>query len=89
MHLAAGMEDFYRIPFESFERYSPYGTPAEVAEFLQPYVEAGCSAFNLIPRARDAATALRGCRRGQAPAGGLTRASTTDGSRSSIHRPSE
>jgi alkanesulfonate monooxygenase SsuD/methylene tetrahydromethanopterin reductase-like flavin-dependent oxidoreductase (luciferase family) len=59
-HLAAGMEDFYRIPFENFERYSPYGTPAEVAEFLRPYVEAGCSAFNLIPRARDATTALEG-----------------------------
>jgi alkanesulfonate monooxygenase SsuD/methylene tetrahydromethanopterin reductase-like flavin-dependent oxidoreductase (luciferase family) len=59
-HLAAGMEDFYRIPFERFERYSPYGTPAEVADFLRPYVQAGCSAFNLIPRAQDAAAAIEG-----------------------------
>jgi alkanesulfonate monooxygenase SsuD/methylene tetrahydromethanopterin reductase-like flavin-dependent oxidoreductase (luciferase family) len=52
-HLAAGMEAFYGIPFESFERYSPYGTPAEVAEFLAPYVQAGCSVFNVIPCADD------------------------------------
>ena len=54
------MENFYRIPFERFERYSPYGTPSEVAEFLRPYVDAGCSAFNLIARAQDEPTAIRG-----------------------------
>jgi len=47
--LAAGMQSFYQLPFEPFERYSPYGTPADVAEFLQPYREAGCSDFNIIP----------------------------------------
>lgn len=57
-HLAAGMEAFYGIPFESFERYSPYGTPAEVAEFLAPYVQAGCSAINVIPCADDDAAAV-------------------------------
>ena len=51
--LAAGMEHFYRIPFESFERYSPYGTPGDVAEFLAPYVEAGCRTFNVIPCTGD------------------------------------
>jgi alkanesulfonate monooxygenase SsuD/methylene tetrahydromethanopterin reductase-like flavin-dependent oxidoreductase (luciferase family) len=51
--LAAGMEGFYRIPFESFERYSPYGTPGDVAEFLAPYVEAGCTTFNVIPCVTD------------------------------------
>ncbi len=51
--LAAGMETFYQTPFESFERYSPYGTPEDVADFLRPYVEAGCSAFNVIPCAED------------------------------------
>jgi hypothetical protein len=56
--LATGMQSFYRMPFEPFERYSPYGTPEEVAEFLAPYVEAGCSVFNLIPCARDHATAV-------------------------------
>jgi hypothetical protein len=49
---------FYQMPFEPFERYSPYGTPAEVAEFVRPYVEAGCSAFNVIGCAEDAETAI-------------------------------
>jgi alkanesulfonate monooxygenase SsuD/methylene tetrahydromethanopterin reductase-like flavin-dependent oxidoreductase (luciferase family) len=56
--LAAGMQTFYQMPFEPFERYSPYGTPKEVAEFLRPYVEAGCSAFNVIPCASDDETAI-------------------------------
>jgi alkanesulfonate monooxygenase SsuD/methylene tetrahydromethanopterin reductase-like flavin-dependent oxidoreductase (luciferase family) len=51
--LSEGMQTFYQMPFEPFERYSPYGTPEEVAEFLRPYVEAGCSAFNVIPCAGD------------------------------------
>ena len=56
--LAAHMQGFYQMPFEPFERYSPYGTPEEVADFLRPYVDAGCSAFNVIPCAADADTAL-------------------------------
>jgi alkanesulfonate monooxygenase SsuD/methylene tetrahydromethanopterin reductase-like flavin-dependent oxidoreductase (luciferase family) len=51
--LATQMQDFYQMPFEPFERYSPYGTPADVAGFLSPYIEAGCSAFNVIPCAAD------------------------------------
>lgn len=46
--LAQAMQDFYQLPFERFERWSPYGTPAQLAEFLVPYVAAGCSTFNLI-----------------------------------------
>jgi len=42
-----GMEGFYHIPFEKFERYTPSGTPAEVAEQLAPYIESGCRLFNL------------------------------------------
>jgi alkanesulfonate monooxygenase SsuD/methylene tetrahydromethanopterin reductase-like flavin-dependent oxidoreductase (luciferase family) len=56
--LATQMQDFYQIPFEPFERYSPYGTPADVAEFLSPYIEAGCSAFNVIPCAGDDESAI-------------------------------
>jgi alkanesulfonate monooxygenase SsuD/methylene tetrahydromethanopterin reductase-like flavin-dependent oxidoreductase (luciferase family) len=56
--LAAGMETFYRMPFEPFERYSPYGSPEDVAEFLAPYIEAGCSTFNVIPCADDNETAV-------------------------------
>ena len=56
--LAAGMLDFYQMPFEPFERYSPYGTPEEVADFLHPYIAAGCTVFNVIPCASDHETAV-------------------------------
>jgi len=56
--LAAQMQDFYQMPFEPFERYSPYGTPEEVAEFLSPYVDAGCRRFNVIPCADDVDRAI-------------------------------
>lgn len=52
------MERFYQMPFEPFEKYSPYGTPEDVAEFLLPYVESGCSTFNVIPCAEDDETAI-------------------------------
>jgi hypothetical protein len=48
------------MPFEPFERYSPYGTPEDVAEFLHPYVEAGCSTFNVISCAGDHESAVAG-----------------------------
>jgi hypothetical protein len=56
--LARAMERFYQVPFERFERYSPYGTPSEIADFLAPYVAAGCTTFNLIPQAADVETAV-------------------------------
>jgi alkanesulfonate monooxygenase SsuD/methylene tetrahydromethanopterin reductase-like flavin-dependent oxidoreductase (luciferase family) len=56
--LAGQMQRFYQMPFEPFERYSPYGAPEDVAEFLHPYIEAGCSTFNVIPCARDDETAI-------------------------------
>jgi len=56
--LAAQMQDFYQMPFEPFERYSPYGTPEQVAEFLSPYIESGCSRFNVIPCADDPDSAI-------------------------------
>ena len=56
--LAAQMQDFYQMPFEPFERYSPYGTPEQVAEFLSPYIESGCSRSNVIPCAEDADSAI-------------------------------
>ena len=51
--LAPVMEAMYQLPFERFERYCPYGTPDDVAGFLAPYVEAGCTEFNLIPQSPD------------------------------------
>ncbi|MGZ4691583.1 MAG: LLM class flavin-dependent oxidoreductase [Acidimicrobiia bacterium] len=56
--LAPRMQRFYQMPFEPFERYSPSGTPEDVAEFLRPYIDAGCSNFNVIPCASDADTAI-------------------------------
>ena len=44
--------------FERFERYCPYGTPDDVAEFLAPYVAAGCTDFNLVPQSPDADQAI-------------------------------
>jgi len=41
------MESFYQVPFERFERYTPYGTPSDVAAGLAPYLAAGCSIMNL------------------------------------------
>ena len=51
--LAPAMEAFYHLPFDRFERYCPYGTAEDVAEFLAPYTAAGCTEFNLILQAPD------------------------------------
>lgn len=56
--VAGAMEAFYQLPYEKFEKWSPAGTPADIAEFLVPYVEAGCSVFNLILQAGDQAEAI-------------------------------
>jgi alkanesulfonate monooxygenase SsuD/methylene tetrahydromethanopterin reductase-like flavin-dependent oxidoreductase (luciferase family) len=58
--VSTAMEGFYQIPFDRFARYSPFGTPADVAAFLVPYVEAGCTTFNLIPQSPDVDTAVAG-----------------------------
>jgi alkanesulfonate monooxygenase SsuD/methylene tetrahydromethanopterin reductase-like flavin-dependent oxidoreductase (luciferase family) len=58
--LAPAMQAFYQLPFERFERYCPYGTADDIAEFLMPYVDAGCTEFNLIPRSPDQEQAVAG-----------------------------
>ena len=58
--LAPAMEAFYQLPFERFEKYCPYGTADDVAEFLAPYVAAGCTAFNLIPQSPHQEQAIAG-----------------------------
>ncbi len=52
-HVAAAMEGFYGISFDRFERYTPYGSAADVAEFLAPYVSAGAMTLNLTPCGPD------------------------------------
>jgi len=59
--LAATMEELYKVPFEKFERYSPYGSPSDVADALMPYVEVGCREINVIAvteRPQDATSAV-------------------------------
>ena len=56
--IATAMQNFYQMPFEPFERYSPYGTTDDVAEFLSPYIESGCSTFNIIPCAANTDEAI-------------------------------
>jgi alkanesulfonate monooxygenase SsuD/methylene tetrahydromethanopterin reductase-like flavin-dependent oxidoreductase (luciferase family) len=51
--LASAMESLYRLPFEKFDRYCPRGTPEDVAAALEPFVEAGCRTFNLIPAGEE------------------------------------
>jgi len=58
--LAARMQGMYRIPFEPFERYSPYGSPTEIADFLAPYVEAGCRHLNVMPVAESTEASIDG-----------------------------
>ena len=63
------MESFYKVPFAAFEKYTPYGTAEQVAASLRPYIDAGCSMFNLkvvstsndasIEAAAEIAAALR------------------------------
>jgi alkanesulfonate monooxygenase SsuD/methylene tetrahydromethanopterin reductase-like flavin-dependent oxidoreductase (luciferase family) len=52
--VAPVMEGFYRVPFDDFERHIPHGTPAEVAEYVAPYIDAGCHTLNFIPFADSA-----------------------------------
>jgi alkanesulfonate monooxygenase SsuD/methylene tetrahydromethanopterin reductase-like flavin-dependent oxidoreductase (luciferase family) len=52
-HVAAAMESFYKVGFERFERYTPHGSAADVAEFLSPYVAGGAAVLNLTPCGPD------------------------------------
>jgi alkanesulfonate monooxygenase SsuD/methylene tetrahydromethanopterin reductase-like flavin-dependent oxidoreductase (luciferase family) len=47
--VSKGMEGTYKLPFERFERYTPFGAAADIAEYLAPFVEAGAKHINLIP----------------------------------------
>ena len=50
----------YRIPFERFEKYSPYGSPEAVGDFLAAYVAAGCLDFNIMAVAESSEHAVDG-----------------------------
>jgi alkanesulfonate monooxygenase SsuD/methylene tetrahydromethanopterin reductase-like flavin-dependent oxidoreductase (luciferase family) len=57
-HVAPAMEGFYQLPFDRFAKWSPVGTAGDVADFLAPYVEAGCTTFNLILHSASPEAAL-------------------------------
>jgi alkanesulfonate monooxygenase SsuD/methylene tetrahydromethanopterin reductase-like flavin-dependent oxidoreductase (luciferase family) len=58
--LEDAMGSLYHLPLERFERWSPFGSPGEVVAFLAPYVEAGCSTFNLIAQGRSRRSIIDG-----------------------------
>jgi len=57
-HVATAMRRFYGLLFEAFERYTPYGTPADVAEALTPYMAAGVHEFDMSLCAADTDAAI-------------------------------
>ena len=58
--VSRAMERLYGQPFERFEKYSPYGSPARIADFLVPYRDAGCTTFNLLARAPSVGEGIEG-----------------------------
>lgn len=61
--LVAAMEALYQQPFDRFERYSPYGTPEDVASFLGDYVKRGATSILLGAIAEDPADIIAGAHR--------------------------
>lgn len=47
--VAATMQELYKLPFEKFVSLCPAGTPAQVADFLRPYLEGGARQVTLVP----------------------------------------
>jgi alkanesulfonate monooxygenase SsuD/methylene tetrahydromethanopterin reductase-like flavin-dependent oxidoreductase (luciferase family) len=58
--VAPAVEELYRMPFERFERYVPCGRPADVAEAVRTYVDAGAAYVLLSPFADHPDEALAG-----------------------------
>jgi len=58
--VSAEMEALYRIPFERFDKYTPVGTPGDIAAAARPFIAAGCTDVNLIAVAATPDEALRG-----------------------------
>lgn len=50
---AALLQQQYRLPWHVVERWTAYGPPERVAEFLLPYVDAGVDEFVLMPAGDD------------------------------------
>lgn len=57
-YVADGMRRFYGLPFEAFEKYTPYGTAEDVAEALAPFVHAGVHELDLSLCGPDVDTSI-------------------------------
>ena len=61
--LARRMQSVYKIPFERFERYAPYGSPARVADALAAFGEEGCHYLNVMNVAGSPQASIEGMAR--------------------------
>jgi alkanesulfonate monooxygenase SsuD/methylene tetrahydromethanopterin reductase-like flavin-dependent oxidoreductase (luciferase family) len=58
--LSRAMEGVYRIPFQRFEKYCPYGPADRIADFLAEYAAAGARDFNVMAVAESTEAAVDG-----------------------------
>ena len=56
--LSDAMQSVYKLEPSVFERWSPAGTPEDIAEFVAPYLEAGATTVSLIARGQDFAQTI-------------------------------
>ncbi|MCP4226337.1 MAG: LLM class flavin-dependent oxidoreductase [Actinomycetia bacterium] len=57
-HVAQTMQEFYKLDFKHFEKYTPIGSAADIAEYLTPLVECGGGSLNLTPCGPDPETEI-------------------------------
>ena len=58
--LGPAMERFYGTSFSFFEKYSPVGSPSEIANWLKPFVESGAKDLNIAPIASSPKETISG-----------------------------
>jgi alkanesulfonate monooxygenase SsuD/methylene tetrahydromethanopterin reductase-like flavin-dependent oxidoreductase (luciferase family) len=56
--LGDAMQSVYRVGADVFERWSPAGTPEDIAAFVAPYFEAGATTVSLIARGQELAQTI-------------------------------
>lgn len=56
--LARTMEAVYGLPYDRFAKWCPTGSPEAVAEFVAPYLSAGCRTATFIPAGLDTRSAV-------------------------------
>ncbi len=58
--LGPAMERFYGTSFSFFEKYSPVGSPSDIAQWLKPFIEFGAKDLNIAPIASSPSEAIAG-----------------------------